>query len=163
AAGAAPLLACAMAACQAPAQPAAPHLADRQHISMGSPLRVAIWTADETAAAAAQRAVFAEFDRLDALMSVWREGSDIVRLNAAAGERPVPVSPEVRSVLRIARQMSEWTGGKFDVTFGALSGLWKFDHDQDNQVPDMNEVRRLLPLIDYRALEIDERAGTAFL
>ena len=30
-------------------------------------------------------------------------------------------------------------------------------------MPDMNEVRRRLPLIDYRALEIDERAGTALL
>ena len=61
-------------------------------------------------------------------MSVWREGSDILRLNAAAGEHPVAVSPDVREVLRIARQVSEWTDGKFDVTFGALSGLWKFDH-----------------------------------
>jgi thiamine biosynthesis lipoprotein len=44
-----------------------------------------------------------------------------------------------------------------------LSDLWKFDHDQDNRLPDMNEVRRRLPLIDYRALEIDPQAGTAFL
>ena len=42
--------------------------------------------------------------------------------------------PPVRAALRAARQVSEWTGGKFDVTFGALSGLWKFDHDQDNRV-----------------------------
>ena len=70
-------------------------------------------------------------------MSVWREGSDIQRLNAAAGEHPVPVSPEVREVLRIAHQVSEWTDGKFDVTFAALSGLWKFDaQDKDNTIPD---------------------------
>ena len=121
------------------------------------------WTADEAAAAAAFEAVFQEFDRLERLMSVWIDGSDIVRLNAAAGEHPVPVSPEVREVLLIAHQVSEWTGGKFDVTFGALSDLWKFDHDQDNVVPDRAEVLRRLPLIDYRALDVDERAGTAFL
>jgi thiamine biosynthesis lipoprotein len=130
---------------------------------MGSELRLTAWTADEAAAAAAFDAVFLEFDRLDRLMSVWIDGSDIVRLNAAAGEHPVPVSPDVREVLLIARQVSEWTGGKFDVTFGALSDLWKFDHDQDNSIPDRAEVLRRLPLIDYRALEVDERAGTAFL
>jgi thiamine biosynthesis lipoprotein len=75
----------------------------------------------------------------------------------------VAVSVEVRDVLKTARQVSEWTDGKFDVTFGALSGLWKFDHDQDNVVPDLAEVRRRLPLIDYRAIRIDDAAGTVFL
>ncbi len=53
----------------------------------------------------------------------------------------MPVSPEVREVLRIARQVSEWTGGKFDVTFGALSGLWKFDdQDKDDSIPIGSDV-----------------------
>ena len=81
----------------------------------------------EGGAEAAFGDVFEEFERLEALMTVWREGSDIVRFNAAAGVQPVPISPEVRDSVRIASQVSEWTGGKFDVTFGALSGLWKFD------------------------------------
>ena len=130
---------------------------------MGSELRLAAWTADAAAAASAFDAVFSEFDRLESMMSVWREGSDISRLNAAAGLQPVAVSPEVREVLRTARQISEWTGGKFDVTFGALSDLWRFDHDRDNQVPDPAAVRRRLPFIDYRALRVDEAAGTAYL
>ncbi len=33
---------------------------------------------------------------------------------------PCRPSAEVREVLTTARQISEWTGGKFDVTFGAL-------------------------------------------
>jgi len=138
-------------------------LVEQARVSMGSELQVSVWTQDDAAARAAANAVFAEFDRLESLMSVWREGSDIQRLNAAAGGNPVPVAPDVIAVLQSARQISEWTGGKFDVTFGALSDLWRFDHDQDNRVPDMNEVRRRLPLIDYRALEIGERAGTARL
>jgi thiamine biosynthesis lipoprotein len=138
-------------------------LVEQARVSMGSELRVSIWTPDEAAATRAASAVFTEFDRLESLMSVWRQGSDIQRLNAAAGGSAVAVSPDVIAVLQDARQISEWTGGRFDVTFGALSDLWRFDHDQDNSIPDMNEVRRRLPLIDYRALEIDERAGTARL
>ena len=65
----------------------------------------------------------------------------------AAGKRPVPASADVRAVLRDARQVSDWTAGKFDVTFGALSGLWRFDHDQDNRIPDAG--RRARPPTAY--------------
>lgn len=151
-------------ACAPPtAERVSPAVVERARVSMGSELRLSAWTADESAASAAFDAVFTEFDRLEALMSVWRDGSDIVRLNAAAGREPVHVSSDTVTVLREARQISEWTGGKFDVTFGVLNDLWRFDHDQDNKVPDMTEVRRRLPLIDYRALRIDDPPGTAFL
>jgi FAD:protein FMN transferase len=138
-------------------------IVERSRVSMGSEVHLTAWTADEPAAFAAFEAVFDEFDRLDALMSVWKEGSDIERLNRAAGEKPVPVSPEVREVLSMARQASEWTDGKFDVTFGALSGLWKFDHDLDGNIPKRADVAARLPLIDYHRLQVDDRAGTAYL
>ena len=141
----------------------APRLVERSRLSMGSTLRLAAWTSDQAGAQTAFDEVFAEFDRLENMMSVWRPGSDILRVNQAAGVRPVPVSADLRDVLKEARQISEWTDGKFDVTFGALAGLWKFDQDQDNVVPDMREVRRRLPLIDYRAIQIDNTAGTVFL
>ena len=130
---------------------------------MGTEVHVSAWTTDEAAAVAAFDEAFDEFDRLDALMSVWKEGSDILRINAAAGKSAVAVSPEVREVLRASQEVSEWTAGKFDVTFAALSGLWKFDHDIDGQVPDRSRIAPRLPLIDYRALQIDDRAGTASL
>jgi len=143
--------------------PSQPHLVERAGVAMGSELRLTVWTGDEAAAGTAFDAVFKEFDRLDALMSVWRAGSDVLRMNAAAGERAVPVSADVRGALHAARQISEWTGGKFDVTFGALADVWKFDHDQDNTIPDADAIRRRLPLIDYRQLEIDDEAGTVFV
>ncbi|MCM3881354.1 MAG: FAD:protein FMN transferase, partial [Vicinamibacterales bacterium] len=147
----------------APATPLPSRLVERSRLSMGSTLHLTAWTRDESGAASAFDEVFREFDRLEKLMSTWVPESELVRINQSAGVRPVPVSAEVREALRGARQISEWTDGKFDVTFGALSGLWKFDHDQDNVVPDMGEVRRRLPLIDYRAIQIDETAGTVFL
>jgi thiamine biosynthesis lipoprotein len=138
-------------------------LVEQARIAMGSELRLTAWTRDAGAAFPALEAAFHEFDRLDGLLSVWREGSDVQRLNRAAGRHAVPVGPDLLAVLREARQVSEWTGGKFDVTFGALSGLWKFDHDQDDTIPDPRDVRLRLPLVEYRALAIDDGAGTAFL
>ena len=132
-------------------------------LAMGSMLTLTAWTADERTARATFEEAFAEFTRLEQLMSTWIPESDVSRINRKAGVQPVPVSRDTREVLETARQMSEWTGGRFDVTFGALAGLWKFDHDQDNVVPDMKDVRQRLPLIDYRAIQIDEAAGTVFV
>ena len=132
-------------------------------LAMGSTLTLTAWTTDAAGAKAAFEEVFAEFTRLEKLMSTWIPDSEVSRVNRSAGVRPVAVSVELREVLTIARQMSEWTGGKFDVTFGALAGLWKFDHDQDNAIPDMREVHRRLLLIDYRAIQIDDMAGTVFV
>jgi len=87
----------------------------------------------------------------------------VQRLNAAAGLHPVTVSAETIDVLSVARHVGDWTDGKFDITFAALSDLWKFDHDQDDSVPSRADIDRRLPLIDYRQVEFDASARTAFV
>jgi thiamine biosynthesis lipoprotein len=143
--------------------PEGAHVIERSRESMGAEAHLSAWTADEAGARGAFEAVFGELDRLESLMSVWREGSDVVRLNEAAGRTPVHVSRDTVDVLELARRVSDSTGGAFDVTFGALSGIWKFDHDQDNRIPSSAEIGARLPLVDYRALRVDGIAGTAFL
>jgi thiamine biosynthesis lipoprotein len=152
-------------ACGGGSPGAAPsRVVQRAGTAMGSELRLTAYAVDDAAAQRAFDAVFGEFERLDALLSVWRPGSDVLRVNAAAGDRPVPVSSDTRAVLRAARQVSDWTAGKFDVTFGPLAEVWKFDaQDQDNSIPDDAHIRARLPLIDYRKVEIDDEAGTVFL
>jgi thiamine biosynthesis lipoprotein len=140
-----------------------PRIVERAHLSMGSEVRISALTSDEARAVRAFDQAFAEFDRLDRLLSVWHPESDVSRLNAAAGRAPVQVSAETLDVLRVAREVSEWTGGKFDVTFGAMSGLWKFDHDQDSRIPAMADVRARLPLVDFRSVELDVGMRTVFL
>ena len=140
-----------------------PQLVDRSFLSMGSSLQMSIWTIDEASASAAAERVAREFDRLERLLSVWKDGSDVVRLNAAAGQQPVSVSRETLELLTFARIASEQTGGEFDVTFGALADIWKFDHDQDDTVPDRASIDKRLPFVDYRAVQTDPARGTAFI
>jgi thiamine biosynthesis lipoprotein len=130
---------------------------------MGTLLRVGIWTADEARAADAIEHVFKEFDRLEALLSNWRSDSEVTRLNNNAGIAPVKVGQDTIAVLRTAREVSEITRGKFDITFGALTDIWRFDHDQDNVVPEHDLIEARLKRIDYTAVEIDATAGTAFI
>jgi len=138
-------------------------LIERAGLAMGTELKLTAWTPDEKLAQATFDEVFGEFDRLDRMMSVWKDGSDVLRLNAAAGDHPVPVSAETFEVLTIARDVSVATEGRFDVTFGALTDVWKFDQDQDESIPSAEQIRARLPLIDYRALELNQAAVTAFL
>jgi thiamine biosynthesis lipoprotein len=152
-----------LVACGAETSAPRARMVARAHMSMGSEVRVTAWTSDEAVAQAAIMKVFAEFDRLDALLSIWKPGSDVLRINAAAGRVAVPVNSETREVLQMARQMSEWTEGKFDITFGALADIWKFDHDQDNRVPTPAEIAARRPLVNYRSVVVDETAGTAHI
>ena len=156
------LLAAGAIACGAPA-PVARHPVERSRVAMGSVLRLSAWTTDDAPAVAAFEQVFQEFERLDSLLSVWRPGSDVTRLNQAAGRQPVEVSSDTVAVLEAAAQASEWTGGKFDITFGALADIWKFDHDQDNTVPDRRAIEARLPFVDYRLVHVDRAARTAYI
>ena len=108
-------------------------LVERAGVAMGSGLQLRAWTTDEASARSAFEAVFAEFERLEALMSTWRPGSDVLRINAAAGVQPVPVDADVRDVLRQARQISEWTEGAFDggaAAFGCAASAGRNDQTQ---------------------------------
>jgi thiamine biosynthesis lipoprotein len=128
---------------------------------MGSTLRVAVWTADRAGATRAIEQVYGEFDRLEQALSVWRPESDVQRLNLAAGRGPVQVGADTIAVLAAAAEASRLTGGKFDITFGALSDVWRFDHDQDDRVPTNAEIAERLTLVDYTAVRVDARAGRA--
>lgn len=139
------------------------HRIDDTRLAMGSSLTLVAWSAEETGVRAAFDAVYQEFDRLDALLSVWKPESDVVRLNRAAGGSPVAVSPETIEVLDLARRISDETGGTFDVTFGALTDVWKFDHDLDGTVPAADAIASRLKLVGYQDIQLNRAAGTAFL
>jgi thiamine biosynthesis lipoprotein len=138
-------------------------IVERSRVSMGSEVRLTASVASEADALRAFEKAFDEFERLDRLLSVWHADSDVSRINAGAGRAPVKVKAETLEVLRTARQVGEWTEGKFDVTFGALTGLWKFDHDQDNRIPRPADVHARLADVDYEAIELDIEHGTVFL
>jgi len=68
--------------------------------------------------------LFAEAERLDALLTSWDSASDVSRLNASAGRGPRSVAPEVADLLGRSRELTKLTRGSFDVTVGPLVALW---------------------------------------
>ncbi len=141
----------------------APQLVERARPAMGSELKLTAWTSNEAAALSAFESVFAEFDRLENLLSVWKPGSDVVRLNQAAGTRPIPVAEDTRRALAASAEAFALSQGAFDPTFGRLAEVWKFDHDKDNRVPTRKEIDASLAFVDGRKVEVDRPPGTAFV
>lgn len=127
----------------------------RTYRAMGTQIGFQAWTEAPERAVGAFEAAILEFRRLEALHSNWLPQSDISRMNDQAGGRAVTVSEETVELLLAAQEMYALTAGKFDIGFGALSDLWRFDHDQDNRIPSQDEVRARLPLVDASRIEVE--------
>jgi len=74
----------------------------------------------------------------------------------------VEVSAEVLYVVEEALRVSRLSGGAFDPTIGALSGVWGFSGER-GYVPESSEVEALLPLVDFREVMVDKSAKTVGL
>src|SRR5262249_53180498 len=104
-----------------------------------------------------------EIRRLEALMTTWRPDSEISQINTAAGKKAIKVSPETLSVIQKSIWMSEHSEGVFDITFEAMHGLWKFDQDLEEKIPDADAVAKARALIDYRKIKVDPDKSTVML
>ncbi len=104
-----------------------------------------------------------EIVRLEKLMTTWDPASEISRVNAAAGSRPIAVSPETFDVVREALHASAISEGTFDITFETLHGLWKFDQDLDPHPPTADQVREHVRYVGYKHVKLDSSARTVFL
>jgi len=131
--------------------------------AMGTYVTVWFWTDKEADAAKAAEQVFKEMKRLDAEMTTWTDTSDVSKINAAAGGKPVKVGPETYEVIERAVDISKKSGGVFDITIGAFKGVWKFDQDMDGSLPDTKDVKARLALIGYKDIVLDKKKKTVLL
>lgn len=96
-----------------------------------------------------------EIERLDRLLTFNDAQGDIHRLNQNAGITAIEVDPVTAQIIRKAQEVSAMSGGAFDVSVGPLVKAWGIGSGQQH-IPSAGEVGRLLPLIDYRDVEIDD-------
>ncbi len=132
---------------------------------MGTVVDITLYGNDEQLLKLASDAGFAEIKRLEALMSHYKEDSDVSRINRYAGKNTVTVSPETIEVIETAKKISEISSGAFDITMGVFGKAWRFTKD-DNAgpiPPAKKDVEPLLTLIDYKQIIIDKITGTVKL
>lgn len=92
---------------------------------------------------------------VDAHMSTYLEDSEISHFNAAQPGLAVPVSPDTMEVLRASREMSERTGGAFDVTCRPVVELWRKAARED-KLPTGGELAAALALVGWDKIMLRE-------
>ncbi|NIA18700.1 MAG: hypothetical protein GWO85_01230 [Simkaniaceae bacterium] len=92
-------------------------------------------------------------------MSTYDPTSEISRLNRSQSADWFPVSPDFFQVLLQAQQLSQESGGLFDITVLPLINLWGFHYyekDPDWQPPQQSEIDSVMRQIGFQNIIISE-------
>ena len=133
----------------------------RVQMQMGTLVKITAVARTEASAQASASAGFAEIRRLEELLSTWIPTSELSRVNASAGIRPVPVSLETWTVVQRAKQAADMTDGGFNIAIGPAVDAWRVTEDQ--RIPTETELEALRPLVDLQAVRADLREQTVYL
>lgn len=106
--------------------------------------------------------IFEEIQRLENILSVYVEGSDLDLLKDNAGLEPVKVSEDTIKVIEKSIKYSELTNGLFDITSGPLIDLWGIGTESE-KIPSQEEIDEAIELIDYTKIKINKDENTVFL
>lgn len=129
---------------------------------MGTTARIVLYAPDEASARRAANAGFARIRALDAVLSDYRDDSELNRLAAQAGTGAVAVSDDLYNVLEAAQSLAARSGGAFDITRGAVTRIWRQARRLD-EAPDPARIDAALALGNYRDLQLDRATRTAAL
>lgn len=94
-------------------------------------------------------------ERVNALMSTWRDDSEISRFNAHTSTAPFAVDDETARVIAAALEVSRKSGGAFDVTVGPLVEAWGFGRTEIEFVPDEEQITALRARVGWQKLSLD--------
>src|SRR5579872_3183618 len=129
---------------------------------MGTQFQIIVYAADKDTADKAARAAFDRIAELDAIMSDYKDSSELMKLCAKAGGDPVPVSDDLFFVLSKAVEASAKSDGAFDVTVGPVVRLWRHSR-RTRKLPDADDLKKALALVGYKSIKLDAAKRTVQL
>lgn len=99
---------------------------------------------------------FAEINRLNDKYSPYNPKSVVSQLNKSQG-KPVKVDQETLMLFQFSQNMSEISGGVFDITFKSFGRMWNLKPEKF-QLPDEEKIKERLDWINYKNVVIDVAA-----
>ena len=146
-----------------PEVPTASYLVQWSRRAMACQFSVYLNSGQYVASAEAAVAALDLVDELEDQLTVYRDHSEISRLNAAAAERSVEVEPRLFDLLSQAVAMYHATGGAYDITAAPLSKVWGFSQ-RAGRIPDSAELAAARATVGSQWLELDaESCSVRFL
>jgi FAD:protein FMN transferase len=116
---------------------------------------------DAPSASESAQAALDEIDRLETQLTVYRDTSEISRINATAASRPMRVEPNLFELLKLAKRIHHETEGAFDISVGALVKTWGFFR-RAGRVPTPEELAEVRERIGMKHVVLDEQRQTVF-
>lgn len=127
---------------------------------MGTFAEISVYSNDEKIAGKAIDAALDEMERMDRIMSNYKDDSELSLLNKKAAKSSVPCDKELLDVIKISQYYSELSEGAFDITISPIVALWGF-FDEKGHIPSDKEIEDILPAVSYKNIVIDDkRAGS---
>lgn len=121
---------------------------------MGSPFRLVFYTISDSLANSAAGQVFGRIEKLNEILSDYRDGSEINRLSAQSGSgKWIAVSDDLFEVIRISRKLGKKTAGAFDITIGPVVQLWRRAMRR-NRFPEEKEIAKARQAVGYRNIRL---------
>jgi len=124
-------------------------------LSMGTVFEVSAYVANKYEAEEAFNDVFKEINRLDYLMSNYKEESELSEVNKNAASEPTTCDNELAYVIEQSLHYSDITDGAFDITIGPLMKKWGFFKEQ-GKIPGKEERKSVLESVSYKNIIIGE-------
>ncbi|MEO8512454.1 MAG: FAD:protein FMN transferase [Ignavibacteria bacterium] len=105
-----------------------------------------------------------EVERIQGVMSMQIDTSEVYRINSAAGINPVNVSYETYSIIERSIEYSKKYKGVFDITIGPVSVCWGFNGDKPvTQIPQQSTIDSLLKLVGYEKIKLNPADTSVYL
>ena len=130
---------------------------------MGNHFELSVVASDEQWANEKIDAGISEIQRIEKLLTTFNDNSETNIINANAGIKPVTVSRETFNLIKRSLRISSLTQGAFDISYGSVDKrLWNFDQ-QMTELPDKETAKKMVRLINYQNIILDDEACTVFL
>ena len=130
---------------------------------MGNQFEFTVITASENEAEKLYEVAITEIQRIEKLLTTFSNDSITAKINEMAGIQAVEVDEEVFQLIKRAQFISKITQGAFDISYGSLDKkFWNFDL-QMTSLPNPNEAKKSVALINYENIILDESNQTVFL
>ncbi len=98
-------------------------------------------------------------EQLEGQLSVFRDDSELARINATAAHGPVEVEPRLFGLLELAMRICVETGGAYDITAGPLWEVWGFAR-RAGGIPQPDPLAEARKHVGSRLVELDDRRKT---
>lgn len=104
---------------------------------------------------------FSAMDSVDNIANIYKEDSEVSRLNRTGARTPVMVSKDLFLLIKDSKILYKESDGAFDITVAPLVELWKPYKGRDS-IPDKESIQKALSQVGSDKLILDQQKETVF-